>query len=113
IAELSMIRNEREPIQFLQDELTVVSPLESEVLLIKMRGKDSHQLVKIVNAVHDAAIDKIVEGERGQMLAEKNRLQDSLKAKDDEIRSTQERVNALKKTVNSPERTDVKFLLAQ
>src|SRR6185369_15756526 len=55
----------------------------------------------------------IVEGERGQMLAEKNRLQDSLKAKDDEIRSTQERVNALKKTVNSPERTDVKFLLAQ
>jgi succinoglycan biosynthesis transport protein ExoP len=111
ISELPMIRNEREPIQFLQDELAVVSPLESEVLLIKMRGKDAQQLVKIVNAVHDAALDRIVEGERGQLYDRQNLLQLTLKEKDDELRSKQERLVAIKKSHNSAALESTKFSL--
>lgn len=78
---VSMLRNEREPVKFLEDEISVVVPLEQELLLIKMRGKDSLQLVKIVNAVRDSYLSNVVEQERqrnlkaySQLEAEYNRI---------------------------------------
>src|SRR5262249_5464509 len=108
-----MLRNEKEPIQFLTDEIAVVSPLESEVLLIKMRGRDKQQLVKIVNAVHDTAIDKINEGERQKLLGTAELLQRTIKEKEEEIRTKLRSLAEVKKTSNSADREDVKFKLQQ
>ena len=63
IATLPILRSEPEPRRFLQDEIIVVAPPDSELLQIKMRGKDPQQLVKIVNAVKDSYIDNVVEVE--------------------------------------------------
>jgi polysaccharide biosynthesis transport protein len=113
ISELPMIRSEREPIQFLQDELAVVSPLESEVLLIKMRGKDKTQLVKVVNAVHDAYLEKVNEGERGTLLSRQGLLDRALKDKDQEIDTNRKTLAGIKRTYQSADREDVKFKLQQ
>jgi len=113
ISELPMLRSEKEPIQFLTDEIVVVSPLESEVLLIKMRGRDKQQLVKIVNAVHDTAIEKINEGERQKLLGTAELLQRTIKEKEEEIRTKLRSLAEVKKTSNSADREDVKFKLQQ
>ena len=113
IADLPMLRAEREPLQFLQDELVVVSPLESEVLLIKMRGKDAKQLVKIVNAVQDAYIDNVVDAEHSGLLAKQQLLQDTKQAKDSEIYTKRKTLNELKQRLNSADQEQIKFRLNQ
>ncbi len=104
---------EREPLQFLQDELIVVSPLESEVLLIKMRGKDAKQLVKIVNAVQDAYIENVVDAEHAGLLKQQEVLQQSRQDKDTEMYNKRKALANLKDKIKTSDLNDVKFYLAQ
>ena len=56
-----MLRTEREPQRFLEDEVSVSAPLEQELLAIRMRGRDPNQFVKIVNAVRDSYVENVLE----------------------------------------------------
>ncbi|HTQ40894.1 MAG TPA: HAMP domain-containing sensor histidine kinase, partial [Pirellulales bacterium] len=63
ITDLPLLRAQAEPLRFLEDNIIVVAPLDSELLQIKMRGTDPEQLVKIVNAVKDSYIQHVVQTE--------------------------------------------------
>src|SRR5262249_14492969 len=70
---------------FLEDEIFVVAPLGSEVLQIKMRGKDPQQLVKIVNAVKDSYMKNVVNAERADLLQTQATLESRLKSLNDDL----------------------------
>ena len=113
ISDLPMLRAEREPLQFLSDELSVVTPLESEVILIKMRGKDAKQLVKIVNAVQDAYLELEIDAEKSGLLKQQELLQTAYRDKGEEIRSKRKVMNDLKNKIGYPDLEQVKFQLNQ
>jgi capsular polysaccharide biosynthesis protein len=85
IADLPVLKEQREPIEWLQDHLNVTSPLETEVLLVKMNDVEPIQATKIVNAVVEAFLEKMSEGERAQQLRKQELLQRTIKEKDAEI----------------------------
>ncbi len=74
IANLSMLKTESEPINFLQNSLSVVTPKESDLLIIRMRGEKPEEMVRVVKAVTDeylaraAADAKEDRGKRVQVL---------------------------------------------
>lgn len=80
ILDLPVVQAEKgTPKQFLSDEVFVVAPLGSEVVQIKMRGKDPQQLVKIVNAVTDSYMENVVNAEHIVTLNEQSILEGQLK----------------------------------
>lgn len=66
IGELPMIKNQRDPVQFLKDELNVDFPGDSELMRISIRGEDPQQLVKVIEAVSQAYINEVVDREKVQ-----------------------------------------------
>jgi polysaccharide biosynthesis transport protein len=75
---ISMLRTEREPQRFLEDEISVAAPLEQELLAVRMRGRDPNQLVKIVNVVVDSYVANVVEDEKRVNYENYNQLQNDL-----------------------------------
>jgi capsular exopolysaccharide synthesis family protein len=57
VGSLSMILNESEPIYFLQKYISVYSPKDSNLVLIRMTGEDPKQMVEIVRALTDKYVD--------------------------------------------------------
>lgn len=64
ISELPMLKRERDPVQYLKDELNVDFPGDSELMRISMRGEDPQQLVKIVEAVSTAYRNEVVDRDK-------------------------------------------------
>lgn len=108
IADLPMMRDQKEPLKFLEDELIVVSPMESEVLQIKMRGKDARQLVKIVNAVKEAYLIHIVNAEMQASYRKRDVLEDRYKESMAEILDKRNKVRQLAIKHNAPDLEQVK-----
>ncbi len=86
IAELPILRDKREPQKYLEDELSIVAPMDQELLQIKMRGKDAQQLVKIVNAVKQAYLEHIVQADYYSKLRQRELVENSYKETMDEMR---------------------------
>jgi len=64
VSSLPMIKSERDPVQFLKDQLTVDFPGDSELMRISMRGSDPKQMVDLVNAVCQAYEDEVIERDK-------------------------------------------------
>ena len=106
---VTMLRNEREPQRFLEDEISVSAPLEQELLAIRMRGRDPNQLVKIVNAVRDSYIANVLEDEKRQNYQRFTLLQADLKSIEDDLENKNEEYVALQKQMNAADLATVKF----
>jgi hypothetical protein len=64
ILDLPMLQSHKDtPKQFLSDQIFVIAPLGSEIVQIKMRGKDPEQLVNIVNAVTESYMENVANAE--------------------------------------------------
>jgi capsular exopolysaccharide synthesis family protein len=109
IAVLPILRAEPEPRRFLEDEIIVVAPPDSELLQIKMRGKDPQQLVKIVNAVKNSYIDNVVEVENRTSQGKLTLYETTLNELKSDISRKRDQLVALQKTTNSPDLDSVKF----
>lgn len=93
IMDLPIIHAEKgSPLRFLEDEISVIAPLGTEVLWIKMRGHDPSQLVKIVNAVKDSYRKNIVDVEHVQTLQARDLLETKLRESQNDLAN-----NALKR----------------
>jgi len=77
IAQQPDIRDERDPVTWLQRNIKVSFPGRSEILQIAMTGEDPSQLVKLVNAVKDAYMEEVVAVERESHLRRKRVLEQS------------------------------------
>lgn len=64
IAKLKLVANQKQPLDWLKENLSVKFPLESEVLQISLKADDRAEAVKIVNAVADSYFDNVVMAER-------------------------------------------------
>ena len=106
---ISMLRAEREPQRFLEDEISVSAPLEQELLAIRMRGRDPQQLVKIVNAVRDSYMDNVADSEKQQSYQRYNLLKTDLNAIEEDLKLKTERFVELQKKMNAADLPAVKY----
>ena len=106
---ISMLRTEREPQRFLEDEVSVSAPLEQELLAIRMRGRDPNQLVKIVNAVRDSYVDNVLNTENSQNYQRYNLFQKDLKSIADDLDNKTEHFVELQKKLNAADLPAVKY----
>ncbi|HEY2827122.1 MAG TPA: polysaccharide biosynthesis tyrosine autokinase [Pirellulales bacterium] len=113
IESLPVLRAEPEPRRFLEDEIIVVAPPDSELLQIKMRGKDPQQLVKIVNAVKDSYVDNVVEVENRNNQSKLKLYETRLSELKNDISAKRDRLTELQKRTNSPDLEAVKFQFQQ
>ena len=96
IAELPLIKEQPDPVQWLEKELRVEYP-SPEFMLITLSGDRPSDQLKIVSAVTKAYLDGYVNRERNDHLAHKeklqkifNRLEERLRTKKDMLRKLQE-----------------------
>jgi succinoglycan biosynthesis transport protein ExoP len=113
VATLPILRNEAEPRRFLEDEIMVVTPADSELLQIKMRGKDPQQLVKIVNAVKDSYIENVVAVESRDDQNKLRLYQGRLSELKNDIDRKRDELVELQKRTNSADLEAVKFQFEQ
>jgi polysaccharide biosynthesis transport protein len=106
---VTMLRAEREPQRFLEDEVSVSAPLEQELLAIRMRGRDPRQLVKIVNAVRDSYMENIANSENQENYQRYSLYQKDLKAIEDDLATKTDRYVELQKKMNAADLPAVKY----
>jgi polysaccharide biosynthesis transport protein len=63
IADLPTINEQKNPFQFLDDELQVTNPDQSELIMITMKGHRPDDVRRIVNAVQQAFMNQVVDKE--------------------------------------------------
>ena len=106
---VSMLRAEREPQRFLEDEISVSAPLEQELLAIRMRGRDPQQLVKIVNVVRDSYVENVLNSENQLNYERYNLLKTDLNAIEEDLKLKTERFVELQKKMNAADLPAVKY----
>jgi len=87
INQLPIVRRESDQVSWLEKNLLLDYPGDSEVLRVRMRGENPSQLVKVVDAVVKAYLDKNKELERGEKVRTQKILESQL-AKAEESSST-------------------------
>src|SRR5207248_10266236 len=95
---LPVVRQQRDPVEWLDRELKVDYKLAPEVLSIAMSGTEPQQLAVVVNAVRDAYLTQVVNKERNEKSNILNRLQQFLTEKQ---RLMTDRRNELRKLAES------------
>jgi capsular exopolysaccharide synthesis family protein len=109
ISSLPLLRSEKEQRRFLEDEITVVTPRDSQLLQIRMRGKDPQQLVKIVNAVKDSYIDNVVEVENRESVQKLHLLENTLGGLQTDISNKHDALQKLQEKTSSADLDSVKL----
>jgi capsular exopolysaccharide synthesis family protein len=66
VKQLRMVRDQAEPITWLEEELKVEVPDGSEIINVKLSGSEPAELVTLVNAVTQAYLQEVVNAERKQ-----------------------------------------------
>jgi uncharacterized protein involved in exopolysaccharide biosynthesis len=87
IASLSIFAGESDPVQWLQDNLAVDFPQQSEILSISLSGDDpSEDQRKVVDAVAKAYVNEVLFADRNRRLVMRDALSRSLSKIDDELK---------------------------
>jgi succinoglycan biosynthesis transport protein ExoP len=104
ISSLATIANEDDPIQWLDDNLHVSFPQESEILKISISGSENPiELQKIVDAVAKAYEDRVIYAARTKKLSTREVLSRSLGDLQSEIRRKMEDFEDLAKELGTSE----------
>jgi hypothetical protein len=74
ISKLEAVRNKDDQVGWLQERIQVATPMDSEVVQIRMRGADPHDVQQIVNAVAHAYLSEVVNKDRGERLERHDKL---------------------------------------
>src|SRR5262249_8227855 len=99
--------------RYLEDEIIVVAPPDSELLQIKMRGRDAHQLVKVVKAVTDSYMDNVIDVENRENQRKLSLYEGSLNELKTDISHKRDQLVELQKRTNSADLETVKFQYEQ
>ncbi|MEZ6139250.1 MAG: hypothetical protein R3B84_01645 [Zavarzinella sp.] len=90
IAQLPMLRNQADPVRFLEEELLVEFQDGSELIKPKLMGDDAQSIVMIVNSIHDAYFREVVEAERKRKQYRLKQLEDSMNRMQQELKTRQQ-----------------------
>lgn len=101
IGELSTVRAQQFPVQWLQSSITVGQYNSPEILQISMSGDRPDELTAIVNAVKDAYLDEVVLADRKKRIARLNDLERIYNQTEDKVRQKEKRVENLAKQLGT------------
>ncbi|MFM8434134.1 MAG: hypothetical protein ACKOBP_02155, partial [Planctomycetia bacterium] len=108
IADLELIREQDEdPVGWLTRSIQVTAPMESEVVQVRLRGKNASDVAKIVNAVTSCYLEDIVNKERTESLSRRDALEKKYKENVTEMREQRETFNTLARTLGTGNGTEV------
>jgi capsular exopolysaccharide synthesis family protein len=108
IADLALIREQDEdPVGWLTRSIQVTAPMESEVVQVRLRGKNAADVAKIVNAVTSCYLEDIVNKERTESLGRRDALEKKYKENVAEMREQRETFNTLARTLGTGEGAEV------
>lgn len=74
VADLGLVRQQRDPIAWLEQNVAVVVSGHSEILPVQLSGEDPRAVAAIVNAVVQAYLNEVVDVERNQRRQRLNEL---------------------------------------
>jgi capsular exopolysaccharide synthesis family protein len=94
-------------IGWLSRSLQVTAPGESEVVQVRLRGKNPTEVAKIVNAVVSSFLDDIVNKDRTERLGRRDALEKKFKENMAELRTRRETLNNLARTLGTRDSSEV------
>jgi len=86
VASAAMLREQTDPIRFLEEELKIESPESSEVIKISLSGENPRETAMIVNAIQGAYFTEVVDDEVTRKKARLTQLEDSIAKMQEEVR---------------------------
>jgi capsular exopolysaccharide synthesis family protein len=108
ISALKTIQDEKEdPVGWLQTNIQVTAPMESEVLQVRLRGDRPDDVWQIVNAVTKAYLSDVVNKEKAARLLLRDNLDRQYKEKVGELRKAQQEFDNLAKTLGASDSVEV------
>jgi len=108
IANLELIREQDEnPVGWLTRWIQVTAPMESEVVQVRLRGRNAADVAQIVNAVTNSYLEEIVDKERTESLGRRDALEKKYKENVAEMREQRETFNALARTLGTGDGAEV------
>ncbi|MDA1039148.1 MAG: hypothetical protein O3A37_02495 [Planctomycetota bacterium] len=107
VADCNALRDEPDPVGWLESSITVTAPPHSEVLQIGLRGVRPAETALIVNAVTQSYLDDIVSQERRERLRRRDALEKKYKENMKELRSRHETFNALARSLGTGDSQEV------
>ena len=107
INSLRTIQAEKEdPVGWLQENIQVTAPMETEVVQVRLRGRRAGEVATIVNAVTKAYLTDIVNKEKAARLSERDMLQRQYKDRLSELRKAQQEYDNLARTVGASDSSE-------
>jgi succinoglycan biosynthesis transport protein ExoP len=107
VADCNALRDEPDPVGWLESSITVTAPPHSEVLQIGLRGERPSETALIVNAVTQSYLDDIVSQERRERLRRRDALEKKYKENMKELRSRHETFNSLARSLGTGDSQEV------
>jgi polysaccharide biosynthesis transport protein len=111
VAALPMLKEQSDPVRFLEEELRVEYQDGSEILKIILSGDDPRAITAIVNAIHEAFFREVVDAEITGKKARLRQLEDHINRMQDEVK--RKYVNIKQADVDAPESEVVPGLTVQ
>ena len=96
-----------DPIGWLSRTLVVNASPESDVVQVRLRGKNAQDVAKILNAVTTSFLDDVVNKERTERLGRRDALEKKFKENMAELRSRRETLNNLARTLGTRDSSEV------
>ena len=88
-------------------KLQIVAPADSEIVQVKLRGKNPEDVSQIVNAVVTSFLDDVVNKERTERLSRRDAMEKKFKENQAELRTRRDTVNSLAKTLGTRDSQEV------
>lgn len=107
IADLGVFKEVEDPVAWLQSFVQVVTPSESQVLQIKLRGKAAQDVARIVNAVTSAYLEDVVNKDRADRLGRREILDRKHKENQAELRQRRETFQKLARELGTRDSSEV------
>lgn len=107
VADCIALRDEPDPVGWLESSITVTAPPHSEVLQIGLRGERPAETAMIVNAVTQSYLDDIVSQERRERLRRRDALEKKYKENMKELKTRHETFNSLARSLGTGDSQEV------
>jgi capsular exopolysaccharide synthesis family protein len=101
VADFESIRQQKDPVNWLGEQIAVEYPGGSEILRISMSGDVPSEIATLVNAVQEAYLQEIVHKERDQRLTRLNELESIYSGSEEKVRSKRSTYRQLARTLGT------------
>ena len=101
VSELSIVRQQKVPVEWLEKTIAIDTYNSPEILRISMIGDQAEEIALMVNAVKDAYLEEVVLAERKQRVARLSDLERIYADTEKKVRQRNERISNLAKQLGS------------